>query len=50
MERLVKETKAKKCDYCDDFAEFKVKEKSLYTYLCKSCSKDIERARQSINE
>jgi len=50
MIKLVKETKTKKCDYCDDYAEFKVKEKGLYTYLCKSCSKDIEKAKKSINE
>lgn len=50
MIKLVKETKAKKCDYCDEYAEFKFKEKSLYSYLCKNCSRDIEKAKRSINE
>ncbi len=40
MKKIIKEPKAKKCDYCDEFAEMKIKEEGLYTYLCKPCYKN----------
>ncbi len=43
-------TKAKKCDYCDEFAEYKIKEDGLYSYLCKLCYKDPISAKKKINE
>jgi len=33
-------TKSKKCDYCDEYAEVKIKEDGIYTYLCKPCFKE----------
>jgi len=45
-----KETKTKKCDYCDEFAEFKIKDRGLYSYLCKICHKDPINAKKRINE
>ena len=41
MEELIKTTKGKKCDYCDEFAEFKIKVEGIYTYVCKPCSKEL---------
>ena len=46
---LIKETKSKKCDYCDEYAIMKVKENELYNYLCKNCAKDTEKAKEQIN-
>ena len=48
--KLERDTKAKKCDYCDEFAEYKLKDNGLYTYLCKSCYKNPIDAKKKINE
>ncbi len=45
----IEETKSKKCDYCDEYAIIKVKEEGIYLYLCKTCAKDIDKAKESIN-
>lgn len=48
--KLLKEPKGKKCDYCDDFASYKVPDEGLYIYLCQNCYENPERARDNINE
>lgn len=47
--KAVRETKGKKCDYCDDFAEFKVSDEGLFLYLCKNCCEDFDNAKKRIN-
>ena len=42
--------KAKKCDYCDDYARHKIKKDELYSYLCAYCFKNLEQARAELNE
>ncbi len=48
--KAVNETNAKKCDYCVVYAVYTLKEEGLYTYLCKVCYKDVDKAKESINE
>ena len=42
---ILKTTKRNKCDYCDDLAKFKIKEKITdpYFYICKACYKDLQK-------
>jgi DNA-directed RNA polymerase subunit RPC12/RpoP len=49
MEELLKETKTKKCDYCDEYAYFKINKEGIYSYLCKTCGKNEELAKKLIN-
>jgi len=43
-------TKAKKCDYCDEYASFKLKEDGLNSYLCEWCYRNRDDAKKRINE
>ncbi|HLC58466.1 MAG TPA: hypothetical protein VJI68_01250 [Candidatus Nanoarchaeia archaeon] len=49
MKEVIKETKGKKCDYCDEIAMFKILQEGLYEYLCITCVKDTEQAKKEIN-
>jgi len=40
--------KAKKCDYCDDFAGYKIKKEGLYMYLCDYCYKNFDKVKQQL--
>ena len=48
MRIFMKETKAKKCDYCDEFAAVKFLEEGLYSYACGWCSKNLETMKAQI--
>lgn len=50
METVLEHTKTKKCDYCDEFAAYKVKEDELNTYLCDWCYHNIDEAKKRIND
>jgi len=47
---MVKTTKSKKCDYCDEYANYKLKEDAIYKYLCINCSKNTKQAQEIINQ
>lgn len=49
MKNVVRETKGKKCDYCDDFAVYKVPDAGLNTYLCENCYANQDQAKSDIN-
>ena len=44
--QAIKPTKAKKCDYCDEFADYKVKVDGLYEYLCNYCYKNFDKVKK----
>jgi len=48
MVKNVEIPKAKKCEYCDDFASFKIKKEGLYTYLCNYCHKNFDKVKQEV--
>ena len=48
MQPQIKATKSKKCDYCDDFADYKVKKEGLYAYLCNYCYNNFDKVKKII--
>ena len=50
VKKAVRETKGKKCDYCDDFAVYKVPDAGLYLYLCDNCYANQDAAKNKLNE
>lgn len=50
MKKVIKECKGKKCDYCDDFAVYKIPDQGVYTYLCENCYSNPDEAKNRINE
>jgi len=49
MKEVIEDTKSKKCDYCDEYAKYKLKIDDLYSYLCTYCYKNIDKAKKEIN-
>ncbi|MBI5391803.1 hypothetical protein HZB00_02255 [Candidatus Woesearchaeota archaeon] len=49
MEKKLAPTKAKKCDYCDEFAQYKLEEKGLPLYLCDWCLHHLDLAKAEID-
>lgn len=43
----MKETKSKKCDYCDEYATLKFREHDLYTYVCEWCYNNLDEAKHN---
>ncbi len=48
MVEKVEIPKAKKCDYCDEYAEYKVKDNGIYGYLCNYCYKNLDKVKQEL--
>ena len=48
MKEDIEIPKAKKCDYCDDFAKFKINVDGLYNYLCTYCYKNTHKVKREI--
>lgn len=48
MAKKVEIPKAKKCDYCDDFASFKTNKEGLYEYLCSYCYKNLDKVKKEL--
>ncbi|HIH25264.1 hypothetical protein J4476_05425 [Candidatus Woesearchaeota archaeon] len=46
MQKQIEPTKSKKCDYCDDFADYKVKKEGLYAYLCNYCYNNFDKVKK----
>ena len=46
MPKEIKVTKGKKCDYCDEYAELKVKDDGISSYLCNYCFKNLDKVKK----
>ncbi|GEM_PF-3078599 len=49
LKQEVESTKSKKCDYCDEFAQYKMKEDGLSSYLCDWCYRHLDVAKTQLN-
>jgi len=50
MKEVIKITKGKKCEYCDDYADLKIKVDGLNNYLCNYCFKNRDKVKAELNK
>ena len=48
MVKKIEIPKSKKCDYCDEYADYKVDQEGIYSYLCNYCYKNLDKVKKEI--